>query len=168
MVATTVLLMLSRTISGQAWRIATRSICKTTATSTTRLSSQAIFVPAAPSSRPLTTSRRLRADTPMASETDSRAEEVQNTTGITPDSLAETLKKAPELNASHVDIQDISGGCGASFAALIVSDAFQGKSALQRHRLVNGILKKEIAAVHAWTPKCLTTEQWEKEKGRMA
>lgn len=104
----------------------------------------------------------------MASETDSRAEEVQNTTGITPDSLAETLKKAPELNASHVDIQDISGGCGASFAALIVSDAFQGKSALQRHRLVNGILKKEIAAVHAWTPKCLTTEQWEKEKGRMA
>ena len=103
----------------------------------------------------------------MASETDTRAEEIQSTTGITPDSLSQTLKSASELNATHVDIQDISGGCGASFAALIVSDAFQGKSALQRHRLVNGILKKEIAAVHAWTPKCLTSEQWEKEKAKM-
>jgi len=103
----------------------------------------------------------------MASETDTAAEQVQSTTGITPTTLSETLKSSPDLNASHVDIQDISGGCGASFAALIVSDAFVGKSALQRHRLVNGILKKEIAAVHAWTPRCLTAEQWEKEKGRM-
>ena len=100
----------------------------------------------------------------MAAPTDTAAEAVQNSTGITPDALSQTLRNAPELNASHVDIQDISGGCGASFAALIVSDAFQGKSALQRHRLVNGLLKDEIKAIHAWTPKCLTSEQWEKEK----
>ena len=112
--------------------------------------------------RSLSTTSSLRAG--MAAPTDTQAEEVQNSTGITPETLSETLKASTDLNASHVDIQDISGGCGASFAALIVSDAFQGKSALQRHRLVNGILKDEIKAIHAWTPKCLTTEQWEKSK----
>lgn len=102
----------------------------------------------------------------MAAETDVQAEAFQNSTGITPESLTETLKNASTLNATHVDIQDISGGCGASFAALIVSDAFKGKSALQRHRLVNGLLKEEIKAIHAWTPKCVTTEQWEAEKAK--
>jgi len=102
----------------------------------------------------------------MAAPTDTAASEVQNSTGITPDTLSETLKTSDTLKASHVDIQDISGGCGQSFAAVIVSDAFQGKSALQRHRLVNGLLKEEIKAIHAWTPRCLTAEQWEKEQQR--
>lgn len=102
----------------------------------------------------------------MAAPTDTVAEEVQNTTGITPDSLKQSLQSS-SLNPAHVEIQDISGGCGASFAAVIVSDEFQGKSALQRHRLVNGILKEEIKAVHAWTPRCMTVEQWEKEKAKM-
>lgn len=101
----------------------------------------------------------------MAAPTDTQAEEVQNSTGITPDTLTQTLKSS-SLSPTHVDIQDISGGCGASFAAMIVSDEFKGKSALQRHRLVNGLLKDEIKAIHAWTPKCLTVEQWEKEKNR--
>ncbi|KAI5291975.1 cell separation during budding, partial [Ascosphaera acerosa] len=47
--------------------------------------------------------------------------------------------------------------------ALIVSSAFQGKTLLARHRLVNAALKDEIAQIHAWTPRCLTPEQWEKE-----
>jgi len=104
----------------------------------------------------------------MASESDVRAEDVQQTTGITPDTLSEKLKNTPELNAIHVDIQDISGGCGASFSALVVSDAFQGKSSLNRYRMVNSILKEEIAAVHAWTPRCMTGAQWEKEKASQA
>lgn len=33
-----------------------------------------------------------------------------------------------------------------------------------RHRLVNKVLKDEIAAIHAWTPKCYTPEQWEQQK----
>lgn len=102
----------------------------------------------------------------MAAPTDIQAEEVQSTTGITPASLSATLKSSSSLNPIHIDIQDISGGCGASFAAVIVSDEFKGKSALQRHRLVNGLLKEEIKAIHAWTPRCLTGEQWEKEKER--
>jgi hypothetical protein len=31
--------------------------------------------------------------------------------------------------------------------------------------LVNSALKAEIAAIHAWTPKCYTPEQWEQQKG---
>ncbi len=28
--------------------------------------------------------------------------------------------------------------------------------------MVNTALKQEVAAIHAWTPKCYTPEQWEK------
>jgi hypothetical protein len=41
---------------------------------------------------------------------------------------------------------------------------FEKKTLLARHRLVNTALKTEVAAIHAWTPKCYTPEQWEKQK----
>ncbi|KAL1861833.1 hypothetical protein Daus18300_008649 [Diaporthe australafricana] len=68
------------------------------------------------------------------------------------------------LNAIHVDITDMSGGCGQAFSTLIVSPEFAGKNSLKRHRLVNSALKEEIAAIHAWTAKCQTPEEWNKEK----
>ncbi|PQE13368.1 hypothetical protein CJF31_00008368 [Rutstroemia sp. NJR-2017a BVV2] len=79
---------------------------------------------------------------------------------------AEDLKaKITEvLQASHVDIEDMSGGCGQAFSAIIVSPQFEKKTTLARHRLVNNALKTEVAAIHAWTPKCYTPEQWEKQK----
>lgn len=54
------------------------------------------------------------------------------------------------------------GGCGQAFQAIIVSRQFDKKTMLARHRLVNSALKDEIAAIHAWTPKCYTPEQWDK------
>ena len=42
------------------------------------------------------------------------------------------------------------------------SPEFKGKTTLARHRLVNHMLKDEIAKVHAWTQKCYTEEEWEK------
>ncbi len=56
------------------------------------------------------------------------------------------------------------GGCGAMFEAIIVSPQFAKKTTLSRHRLVNGALKQEIAAIHAWTPKCYTPEEWERKR----
>lgn len=50
------------------------------------------------------------------------------------------------------------------FEAIIVSPQFAKKTTLARHRLVNAVLKEEIAAIHAWTPKCHTPEEWEKKK----
>ena len=52
------------------------------------------------------------------------------------------------------------------FEAVIVSPKFEGKMKLARHRLVNSALKEEIAAIHAWTPKCLTPAEWEAKGGR--
>jgi stress-induced morphogen len=57
------------------------------------------------------------------------------------------------------------GGCGQAFQAIIVSPLFEKKNSLARHRLVNSALKTEIAAIHAWTPKCFTPEEWEKRGG---
>jgi stress-induced morphogen len=56
------------------------------------------------------------------------------------------------------------GGCGQMYEAIIVSPQFTKKTTLARHRLVNSTLKDEIAAIHAWTPKCHTPEEWEKKK----
>ncbi|KAH8779305.1 bola protein [Hyaloscypha finlandica] len=73
-------------------------------------------------------------------------------------------KITEQLQATHVEIEDMSGGCGQAFSAIIVSPQFEKKTTLARHRLVNTALKTEIAAIHAWTPKCFTPEQWEKQR----
>lgn len=57
-----------------------------------------------------------------------------------------------------------TGGCGQAYSAIIVSPLFEKKTTLARHRMVNTALKAEVAAIHAWTPKCYTPEQWEKQK----
>jgi len=64
------------------------------------------------------------------------------------------------------EIEDMSGGCGQMFNATIVSPQFAKKMTLARHRLVNGVLKEEIAKIHAWTPKCFTPEEWEKKQAQ--
>ena len=58
------------------------------------------------------------------------------------------------------------GGCGQAFSAIIVSPQFVKKTTLARHRLVNSALKAEIAAIHAWTPKCYTPEDWDKQNAK--
>ncbi|PWY64945.1 bola domain protein [Aspergillus eucalypticola CBS 122712] len=82
-----------------------------------------------------------------------------DTSGVTAESLK--TKLIDQLQAQHVEIEDLSGGCGQAFQAVIVSPQFEKKTMLARHRLVNSALKAEIAAIHAWTPKCYTPEQWQ-------
>lgn len=85
-----------------------------------------------------------------------------DSSGVTEAGLKATLVE--KLLAIHVDIEDMSGGCGQAFSAVIVSPQFEKKTSLARHRLVNAALKTEIAMIHAWTPKCYTPEQWEKQR----
>ncbi|KAF3025079.1 hypothetical protein E8E14_014530 [Neopestalotiopsis sp. 37M] len=73
---------------------------------------------------------------------------------------------AERLNAVHVEVTDMSGGCGQSFTSLIVSPQFAGLNSLKRHRAVNAALKQEIAAIHAWSAKCQTPEEWEKDRAK--
>ncbi|KAK4157723.1 bola protein [Chaetomidium leptoderma] len=82
-------------------------------------------------------------------------------TAITEDSVRAALTE--RLKATHVEIQDMSGGCGQAFTSLIVSPEFAGKNSLKRHRLVNAALKVEIAQIHAWSAKCQTPEEYDKE-----
>ncbi|CAG9991427.1 unnamed protein product [Clonostachys byssicola] len=85
---------------------------------------------------------------------------------ITDASLREIITE--RLQATHVEVTDMSGGCGQAFTTLIVSPQFQGLNSLKRHRLVNGALKEEIASIHAWTAKCKTPEEWERDRGQDA
>ncbi|KAF2134471.1 bola-like protein [Dothidotthia symphoricarpi CBS 119687] len=84
------------------------------------------------------------------------------TSGVTPDAIKQKLGDV--LGAEYVQIEDLSGGCGQMYEAIIVSAQFIKKTTLARHRLVNGALKEEVAAIHAWTPKCYTPEEWERKK----
>lgn len=69
-----------------------------------------------------------------------------------------------ELSASYVEVNDTSGGCGQAFEVTVVSAAFIGKNKLMRHKAVNNALKSQIAAVHAFTQKTYTPEEWEKHQ----
>ncbi|GIY24286.1 bolA-like protein 2 [Caerostris darwini] len=73
-------------------------------------------------------------------------------------------KLVEELNATYVSVEDLSDGCGAKYNAVIVSPKFEGQPLLQRHRMVNTVLKDELKSIHAFTQKTLTPEQWEKQK----
>lgn len=60
------------------------------------------------------------------------------------DKLKQNLKDISKLN-----IADTSGGCGQAFVIEISSSDFQGKSTIQQHRLINGILKEELKSIHS-------------------
>ncbi|CAO0789434.1 unnamed protein product [Mucor circinelloides] len=82
--------------------------------------------------------------------------------GVTADALKATIIE--KLGAQHVDVEDLSAGCGQMFEVVIVSPVFEGKRLLARHKLVNEALKEEISKVHAFTQKSYTPEEWEKKK----
>ncbi|KAI8370107.1 bola protein [Choanephora cucurbitarum] len=82
--------------------------------------------------------------------------------GITADSLKASIVE--RLQAQHVQVEDLSAGCGQMFEVVIVSPVFEGKRLLARHKLVNEALKEEISKVHAFTQKSYTPEEWEKKQ----
>lgn len=84
---------------------------------------------------------------------------------LTSDSFREIIME--RLEADLVQVEDMSGGCGQAFAVVIVSSKFKGKNKLMRHRLVNNALKEEIAAIHAFTQKGFTPEEWKAQGGSL-
>ena len=57
-------------------------------------------------------------------------------------------KLQEKLSADHVEVVDQSDG---KFAALIVSNQFEGKALLARHRLVNSVLEEELRTINAFS-----------------
>ncbi|EOX92394.1 hypothetical protein QUC31_003612 [Theobroma cacao] len=83
--------------------------------------------------------------------------------GVTKEQVESSLTS--KLKPSHLEVIDTSGGCGASFAIEIVSEQFEGKRLLERHRIVNGALEEEMKQIHALSiKKALTPEQWKQQQ----
>ncbi|KAK2384796.1 protein BOLA1, chloroplastic [Trifolium repens] len=83
--------------------------------------------------------------------------------GVTKEQVESSLNS--KLNPSHLEVTDISGGCGSSFAIEIVSEQFEGKRLLERHRMVNAALEEEMKEIHALSvKKAVTPEQWKKQQ----
>ncbi|KAJ4983565.1 BolA-like protein [Stagonosporopsis vannaccii] len=53
-----------------------------------------------------------------------------------------------ELEPTKLEVQDISGGCGSMYAIEIESPKFKGLTVIKQHKLVNQVLKEEIAQWH--------------------
>ncbi|KAL6223123.1 hypothetical protein ACLB2K_006513 [Fragaria x ananassa] len=82
--------------------------------------------------------------------------------GVTKEQVEATLTS--KLKPSHLEVVDTSGGCGASFVIEIVSEQFEGKRLLERHRVVNSALEEEMKEIHALSiKKALTPEQWKQQ-----
>ncbi len=78
----------------------------------------------------------------------------------------EDLKKLIEqgLPGAQVEVRDFTGS-GDHFEALVVSDAFEGKSLVQRHQAVYAAIGEAMRAqVHALTLKTLTPAQHQQRR----
>lgn len=65
-------------------------------------------------------------------------------------SISQKLSSSPLLaNPTKVIVEDRSGGCGANFYILVESTVFRGLPRIRQHRLVQDVLKEEIAQWHA-------------------
>ncbi|KAG9197720.1 hypothetical protein G6514_001111 [Epicoccum nigrum] len=53
-----------------------------------------------------------------------------------------------ELEPTKLEVQDISGGCGSMYAIEIESPKFKGLTVIKQHKMVNQVLKEEIAQWH--------------------
>lgn len=65
------------------------------------------------------------------------------------------------MSGSNVNVE----GDGTHFDAVIVSEDFEGKTLLERHKLVYSVLGEAMKErIHALSLKTYTPEQWEKIK----
>ncbi|XP_053551920.1 bolA-like protein 1 [Bombina bombina] len=85
-----------------------------------------------------------------------------------PVELSIRTKLTDNLEPTHLEVLNESSmhavpkGSETHFKVIVVSDVFKGKSLIQRHRLVNELLKEELAGpVHALSIQAKTPQQWE-------
>ncbi len=63
------------------------------------------------------------------------------------------------LHAGHAQAQKFGGG---HFSVMIVSDNFEGKKIIERHRMIYDVLNAELkSSVHALAIKALTSDEYE-------
>lgn len=68
------------------------------------------------------------------------------------------------INESHM--HNVPKGSESHFKVTIVSDAFNGKTLLARHRVINDLLADELAHfIHALVLHTMTAEEWFEKRG---
>jgi acid stress-induced BolA-like protein IbaG/YrbA len=68
------------------------------------------------------------------------------------------------LPGAHVEVEDTTGG-GDHFEALVVSEAFEGKTPVERHQVVYKALGDAMRVrVHALSLRTLTPAQYENRR----
>jgi len=80
---------------------------------------------------------------------------------------AKIYEKLQSLNPFHLEIynesykHNVPKDSESHFKLLVVSDSFMSKSPLERHRLVNNILREELKNdIHALSIETKTIAQW--------
>ncbi len=69
------------------------------------------------------------------------------------------------INESHM--HSVPPGSESHFKLVVVADAFEGRSLVQRHQAVNGILSDELkGGIHALSMETLTAPEWQRRDGR--
>ena len=59
-----------------------------------------------------------------------------------------TILKDTFPNATRIQVEDISGGCGDMYQIHVESTDFNGKRTIQQHKLVTNALKEEVPKMH--------------------
>ncbi|KJE95377.1 hypothetical protein CAOG_008920 [Capsaspora owczarzaki ATCC 30864] len=77
--------------------------------------------------------------------------------------LASTFPTATHIQVLNDSYKHaVPRGSETHFNVVVVSDAFKGRSLIDRHRQVNALLKDELkAGVHALSIQAQTPEQWQ-------
>ncbi|HEY0664719.1 MAG TPA: BolA/IbaG family iron-sulfur metabolism protein [Gallionella sp.] len=79
---------------------------------------------------------------------------------VTPESIQHNI--AQGLTTEHLEV---IGDDGTHFEAVIVSDAFAGKSRVQRHQMVYQTLGDRMREeIHALSMKTYTPQEWQSQK----
>ncbi len=77
-----------------------------------------------------------------------------------PDDLKKRIEQGIPGASARVE------GADAHFGALVVAQAFEGKSRIEQHQMIYALFRNEMAsqAIHALSLKTCTPAEWEREK----
>ena len=64
--------------------------------------------------------------------------------------IRQALVTELSANEETLSVEDLSGGCdGGTVRISVESPLFAGKTVVQQHRMVNGVIKEEMKSLHA-------------------
>ncbi len=90
--------------------------------------------------------------------------------------MQETIRSKIQqrLDPMHLDVADeshmhnVPEGSESHFKVTVVSDRFNGKKLIARHRVINEILADELrTGIHALALHTLTPDEWFEKSGRV-